>query len=213
MPAGHKLQTEALSEEYLKVSQTLQVADPAKENVHVRQGEHGPPSGPLSSAVHFHAVTDVDPGIDVLLSGHSVQLSDPMLSEYLPAPQSVHTAVPMTAGPAYPKLQRQALIAVCPVSECPEFAGQAAQVTVEADVGAVAPEYVFKPQSVHTAVQATLVLSPHTVKHSSLSPPQCIQRRNSDRFPVLVHVAPSRETARRGAGGGVGVWNVMTSGI
>jgi hypothetical protein len=99
--------------------------------------------------------------------------------EYVPAPQSVHTADPVSAlyfpvthavhvppsGPVHPVLQVQLVKAALPAGEL-EFDGQTLHVKL------TAVEYVPAPQSVHTAdpVDALYFPATHAV-HVDLSVP------------------------------------------
>jgi hypothetical protein len=49
-----------------------------------------------------------------------LHVTEPTTALYFPAPQAVHSVF----SPVYPRLHTQAVIAVCPVTACPEFAGQ-----------------------------------------------------------------------------------------
>ena len=84
--------------------------------------------------------------VEYLPAAQSVQASDPVAILYFPATQAVQ--VP-PSSPVYPRLQRQAEMAVCPVANVTAFVGQAAH--VEANVAPTAAEYVLRPQSVHAA--------------------------------------------------------------
>jgi hypothetical protein len=105
----------------------------------------------------------------------------PRVSEYVPAPQSVHVAVPVSIlyfpatqavhgpplGPVCPRAQRQAETAVCPVADVTEFAGHAEQ--VEPAVAPRVTEYVPAPQSVHVALPMTVLYFP--AAHAEHVPP------------------------------------------
>ena len=59
-------------------------------------------------------------------AAQAVQAWVPCVSLYFPVSHAIH--VP-PFGPVYPRLHRQAVIAVCPVAACPEFAGQDSHTT------------------------------------------------------------------------------------
>ena len=98
----------------------------------------------------------------------------PTAAEYVFRLQSVHDAVPVTVlyfpatqavqvpplGPVYPRLQRQAEMAVCPVADVTALVGQ--PVHVEGAVAPKAAEYVFRLQSVHDAAPVTVLYFPST---------------------------------------------------
>ena len=92
--------------------------------------------------MHWQSVAASLPVVDCELAGQLRQVPiavAPVAAEYVPAPQSVHAAAPVTIlyfpathcthvpplGPVNPRLQRQEPTTVCDVSACPEFAGQA----------------------------------------------------------------------------------------
>ena len=98
----------------------------------------------------------------------------PTAAEYVLRPQSVHAADPVAflnfpatqavqvppLSPVYPRLQRQAEMAVCPVADVNAFAGQA--VHVEANVAPTAAEYVLRLQFVHAADPVAILNFPAT---------------------------------------------------
>jgi hypothetical protein len=152
--------------EYVLAAQSVHAASPgavlyfpAPHSVHV------PPSGPVYPRLQRHEPIAVSPE-DVCpeLAGQGRQVIAavaPTVAEYVLAAQSVHAASPGAVlyfpatqpthvpplGPVYPRLQRQAETAVCPVADVTEFAGQ-----VEHELSAAAPvdaEYLPAAQSVH----------------------------------------------------------------
>ena len=111
-------------------------------NFPAAHAKHVPPSGPEYPRLQRQAETTVCPAVNVAeFAGqvaHELSATAPVDAEYLPATQSAHTAEPVAAlnfpakqavhgppsGPENPRLQRQAVAAVCANSRCPEFDGQ-----------------------------------------------------------------------------------------
>ncbi len=154
VPAGHRVHT-ALP--------LLGLYFPATQAV------HGPPSGPVKPALQaevIQAVTDELPLGEMEPAGqvmHVVEIVAPVLVEYVPDPQSVHTALPLLGlyfpatqtlhgppfGPVNPVLHMQAARAELASGEL-ELVGHVMHV-VEI-VAPVLVEYVPDPQSVHTVL-------------------------------------------------------------
>ena len=86
------------------------------------------------------AATDAPTVVEHLPAPHerqAISATAPVVVRYFPALQLLHVTEPTTAlyfpaaqavhsvfSPVYPRLHTQAVIAVCPVAACPEFAGQ-----------------------------------------------------------------------------------------
>jgi hypothetical protein len=71
-------------------------------------------------ATHKQSVWLSLPVVELESAWQSMQVAEPTFALYFPATQAVHCVF----SPVYPRLQIQAVIAVCPVAACPEFAGQ-----------------------------------------------------------------------------------------
>ena len=98
-------------------------------------------AGCRNPALHLQLLEVVLPASDGASAGQLVHTEEPAVAEYLPAMQTVHASLPRAAlyfpathakhvppsGPQYPASQLQAVAAVCPITECPEFALQAVQ--------------------------------------------------------------------------------------
>jgi len=144
LPAPQSVQDVApVDAEYLPAAQLVHSAEPvAALYVAAKQAVHATPSGPVCPRAQRQAETTVCPVADVTeFAGqveHDVSAEAPVDAEYLPEPQSVHTAEPVAAlyfpathavhvpplVPVCPRAQRQAETAVCPVADVTEFAGQ-----------------------------------------------------------------------------------------
>jgi hypothetical protein len=136
-------------------------------HVPVGHGEHGPPSGPVWPALHVQMLDALQPLHDAPeLVAHATQVPAsvaPVVVEYVPAAQSVHTILPVAIlylpathvvhvppfGPVKPALQVQAVSAELEIGEL-ELVGHATHVATP--VAATAVEYVFPPQVLHVAL-------------------------------------------------------------
>ena len=123
---------------------------------------HGPPSGPVAPVLHRQLVRTIFPVVVELDStGQATQAVSavaPVVVRYLPTPQLVHAAEPVTAlnlpaahnthvppsGPVNPGLQRHLLTFPLPPIDA-EFAGQGKQVAL--DEAPEVTEYEFAQQS------------------------------------------------------------------
>lgn len=103
---------------------------------------------------------------------------------YFPAAQSVHTALPVTVlylpatqpvhapplGPVKPTLHVQAVAAIHPLHDAPEFAGHATQVAASEEPTAV--EYFPTPQLVQSEAAVVIEYVPATqLAHATLPVP------------------------------------------
>ena len=135
---------------------------------HALARTHSPPSGPVEPALHTHAVSAALPAGEAELSGHDAHVASavaPASAEYLPASQSVHSALPVPAlnlpaaqsthappsGPVEPALQTHADAPALPVGE-EELAGHASHVVLA--VAPSAAEYLPASQSMHVSMPA-----------------------------------------------------------
>ena len=134
---------------------------------------HGPPFGPVKPTLQVQAVR-AKLAIGALeLAGHARQVVStvaPTVAEYVPAPQSVQTALPVAIlyfpathathgpplGPVNPTLHVQLVDTVQPLHEAPELAGQAAHATVRP----VVLEKVPAVQAVHAALPVVSLYVP-----------------------------------------------------
>ena len=121
--------------EYVFVPQSVHTAAPVTAlYLPAAQGEQVPPSGPVNPTLHVQAPIALPPDPDELLDGQLVHTPDPVapgVVEYVPAPQSVHTAVPVEPlylpakhdvhgppfGPVAPALQVQLAKVLLPAGE------------------------------------------------------------------------------------------------
>ena len=136
-----------------------------------------PPSGPVDPSLHVQAATDVLALGELELPGHTIHvvaIIAPTVVEYVPAAQSVQTALPVAilyfpatqavhgpdpSGPVDPALHMQAATDVLALGEL-ELLGHARQVA--AAVAAVVVEYVPAAQSVHAAEPVAILYLPAT---------------------------------------------------
>ena len=143
---------------------------------HALARTHSPPSGPVEPALHTHAVSAALPAGEAELSGHDAHVASavaPASAEYLPASQSVHSALPVPAlnlpaaqsthwppsGPVEPALHTHAAATVLAAGEA-ELSGHDAHVA-----SAVAPasaEYLSRSfsRSLSRSLSLSLSLSP-----------------------------------------------------
>ena len=167
----------ATAVEYVFVPQSVHAADPVSAlYLPAAQPEQVPPSGPVNPMLHVQAPIALLPDPDELLAGQLVHTPDPVapgVVEYVPAPQSVHVAVPVEPlylpakhdahgppfGPVAPALQVQLAKVPLPAGEL-EFVGHALQVALAEAPTAV--EYVPAPQSEHTVDPGSALYLPAT---------------------------------------------------
>ncbi len=165
--------------EYVPVPQSVHRDDPLNALYFpATHAVHVPPSGPVHPVLQVQLVKAALPAGELEFDGQPIHIElDPL--EYVPAPQSVHTADPVDtlyfpvthavhvppSGPVHPVLQVQLVKAALPAGEL-EFDGQ----TLHVELTAV--EYVPAPQSVHSAdpVDALYFPATHAV-HVDLSVP------------------------------------------
>jgi hypothetical protein len=131
--------------EYVPAPQSVHAAEPMSFlYVPATHAEQDPPSDPVNPRLQRQLVERMLPMADTEFDEQLAQVEDavaPVVVENLPAMQSVHTTEPFSAlyfpathakhvppsGPQYPASQLQAVAAVCPITESPEFALQAVQ--------------------------------------------------------------------------------------
>ncbi len=146
--------------------------------------EHGPPFAPVYPALQTQAAAAELWLGEVELSGQPTQISTavaPTVTEYVPAPQSVHAALPALVlylpathsaheptGPVLPAGQSNvhAAKAVLPAAETPPAPQD---VHALAPVAPVAPDHVPATQSTHAALPVTILYLPAT--HAEHVPP------------------------------------------
>jgi len=120
-----------LKSEYFPAPQSVHASLPLPAlNLPAAQSTHAPPSGPVEPALQTHAVAAALPAREAELAGHAWHVASavaPAASEYLPASQSVHSALPVPAlnlpaaqsthappsGPVEPALHTHSVKAVC----------------------------------------------------------------------------------------------------
>jgi hypothetical protein len=158
--------------EYVPAEQSLQDTLPvAILYLPATQAVHAPPSGPVKPALHVQAAR-AELGLgELALSGHVTQVAAavaPVVVEYVPAAQSVHTALPVAilylpatqevhtppSGPVDPALHVQAVRAELGLGEM-ELIGHATQVA--ASVAPTVVEYVPAAQSVQAALPVAIL--------------------------------------------------------
>ena len=162
----------AMVSEYVPDPQLVHAAEPLEILYFpATQFEHTPPSGPVYPALQVQPVDAEQPVHDAPeLAGHVRQVVAtvaPTVAEYVPVPQSVHVALPVTllyfpaaqvehtppSGPVYPTLQVQAVRALLLTGES-ELVGHVRQVV--ATVAPTVVEYVPTPQAVHSTEPVAL---------------------------------------------------------
>ena len=144
---------------------------------------HSPSSDTVDPAIHTHAAASELPVGDSELTGHVWHVASavaPAVSEYLPASQSVHSALPVPAlnlpaiqsthappsGPVEPALHTHAVAVVLAAGEA-ELSGHAWHVA--SSVAPAVSEYLPASQSVHSSLPVPALNLPAT--HSTHAPP------------------------------------------
>jgi ABC-type cobalt transport system substrate-binding protein len=188
--------------EYFPVSQSVHTAAPVDVLYFpATQSAHVPPFGPVEPALQVQLVKAALPASELEADGqarHVELASAPTVVEYVPDPQSVHTADPVNVlyfpathavhvppfGPVEPALQVQFVKAWLPVGEL-EADGQATH--VELASAATAVEYFPVSQSVHTDAPVDAEYVPAAQSSHATDPVDALY------FPATqsVHVPPS----------------------
>ena len=166
----------AVAAEYVPAAQSVQTALPvAILYLPAAHAEQTPPSGPVEPALHVQAATaELEIGeLELTHARHVATAEAPAAAEYVPAAQSVQTALPVAilylpamqavheppSGPVNPTLQVQAARAVLGLGEF-ELPGHATQ--VDSSVAPVVGEYFAAAQSVQTALPVAILYLPAT---------------------------------------------------
>jgi hypothetical protein len=179
VPAGHETHALALlalvTPEYVPARQFVHTALPvAILYVPATQAVHGPPFGPVKPTLHVQAARAALEIGEYELAGHARHVAEaeaPVAVEYVPAAQSVQTALPVAIlylpatqdeqtppfGPVKPTLHVQAARTVLEIGEY-ELAGHARQVA--ADEAPVAVEYVPAEHPVHALADTAVEYDP-----------------------------------------------------
>ena len=134
------------------VGQASQLLDPAALfHFPATHAVHAPPSGPDQPALQVQSAKSVLCAGEVEPTGHSKQVDEPVVFEYVPLSQTLQTAFPLTSlylpvthgvqvlpsGPQYPALQVQSVKWSLPCGAF-EFSGQLEHTRCDCFVHAIA---------------------------------------------------------------------------